>query len=237
MAIIESFLFDTLRFFYGMVQDYGVAIVLLTVVIRIALLPLTLKQSKAMYELQRIQPKIKELQERYKNDKQKLQEETLKFYQEHKVNPFGGCLPLLLQMPILFALYHVLGGTAEKPGLFLKHIASLSAEQAAAAKRFWLILPDLTKTPQGVFSTDGLVAALPYLILVVLFGLSVYLPQLMQPGEKQQRQIGLYMSVMMLFFGWSVPAGVLVYWVTSSALQIMQQYVTMRVYARAEGVS
>ncbi|MHB1340678.1 MAG: YidC/Oxa1 family membrane protein insertase [Coriobacteriia bacterium] len=232
---IEGILFDVLKYFYGWVNDYGLAIIMLTIVIRIALLPLTLKQSKSMYELQRIQPKIKELQAKYKNDKEKLQAETLKFYQENKVNPFGGCLPLIIQMPVFIALFRVLGGTAEKPGMFLQHIAAMGAEQAEAARRFWIILPDLTKTPQAIFSVDGIWAALPYAILVVLFGLSIYIPQLMQPGEKQQKQIALYMSVVMLVFGWTAPAGVLVYWVTSSLLQIGQQFVTNKIYARNEG--
>ena len=78
-------------------------------------MPLTVKQTKSMYEMQRIQPKIKELQKKYKDDKPKLQEETMKFYQENKVNPFGGCLPLILQMPIFIALFQVLAG--KKPGL------------------------------------------------------------------------------------------------------------------------
>lgn len=235
LEFIEGILFSVLKYFYGWVNDYGVAIIMLTVLIRIALLPLTLKQSKSMYELQRIQPKIKELQEKYKNNKEKLQEETLKFYQENKVNPFGGCLPMFIQMPVFIALFRVLGGTKGKPGLFLQHIAAMGAVQAEAARRFWIILPDLTKTPQAVFASDGFLAVLPYAILVVMFGLSMYIPTLMQPGEKQQRQMMLYMSVVMLVFGWSAPAGVLVYWVTSSLLQIGQQYVTNKIYARNEG--
>lgn len=234
MQALENALFWILNYFYGWVHDYGFAIVLLTVAVRIVMLPLTIKQVKSMHELQRIQPKLKELQEKYKNNKEKLQEETMKFYQEHKVNPFGGCLPTLLQFPVLIALYRTLGGTPEKPGLFLKHIASLGAAEAEAAKRFWIILPDLTKTPKVVFGEAGLVSALPYILLVVLFGLSVYLPQVTQSKDRQQRMIGLYMSVMMLFFGWSVPAGVLVYWVTSSALQLAQQYAVTRTTTEKE---
>ena len=90
------------------------AIIALTVLFRLALMPLTIKQTKSMYEMQRIQPKIKELQKKYKDDKQKLQEETLKFYQDNKVNPFGGCLPMILQMPVFIALFQVLGGTEKK---------------------------------------------------------------------------------------------------------------------------
>jgi YidC/Oxa1 family membrane protein insertase len=204
-------------------------------VIRILLLPLTVKQTKSMYELQRIQPKIKALQDKYKNDKEKLQEETLKFYQENKVNPFGGCLPLLLQMPIFFALFRMLGTTGDNPGLFPEYIASLSSAAAQAASRFWVVLPDITKSAGQVYAADGLMSALPYVIFVVLFGLSTLIPQLMQPGaQAQQRQMGILMGGMMLFFGWSVSAGVVLYWVTQGLLGVLQQIIQTRIYKAQE---
>jgi YidC/Oxa1 family membrane protein insertase len=204
------------------VGDWGVAIIVLTVLVRLALMPLTIKQTRSMYELQRIQPKIKELQKKYADDKEKLQEETLKFYQENKVNPFGGCMPMLLQMPLLFALYQVLGGTEGHPGLLMEHLAD-----SGEVGRLFFLIPDIAKTPGMVFRTDGLVATLPYLILVLLFGLSVWLPQALMPGEKQQKMIGAYMGVMMLFFGWSAPAGVLLYWDISSVWGVAQQQLMM----------
>ncbi|MDZ4167500.1 MAG: YidC/Oxa1 family membrane protein insertase [Coriobacteriia bacterium] len=232
---IEKLLFDVLQILHSVVGDYGLAIIALTVVVRIMLLPLTVKQTKSMYELQRIQPKIKELQEKYKKDKEKLQEETLKFYQENKVNPFGGCLPLLLQMPIFFALFRMLGTTGTKPGLFPNYIASLPDAAAEAASRFWIVLPDITMSAGQVYSGDGLVAALPYLIFVVLFGLSTVVPQLMQPGaQNQQKQMAILMGGMMLFFGWSVSAGVVLYWVTQGLLGLLQQVIQTRIYKAQE---
>jgi YidC/Oxa1 family membrane protein insertase len=217
------------------VGDYGFAIITLTVLIRVLLLPLTIKQTKSMYELQRIQPKIKALQDKYKNDKEKLQEETLKFYTENKVNPFGGCLPLLLQMPIFFALFRMLGTTGNKPGLFPQYIASLSTQAAEQASRFWVILPDITKSASQMFSASGLLAALPYIVFVVLFGLSTLLPQLMQPGaQAQQKEMAFLMGGMMLFFGWSVSGGVVLYWVTQGLLGVAQQQVQMRLYKAQE---
>jgi len=233
---IKEGLFWVLQALYGVVGDYGVAIIGLTILIRIALLPLTIKQTKSMYELQRIQPKIKALQEKYKNDKEKLQEETLKFYQENKVNPFGGCLPLLLQMPIFFALFQMLGTTGNKPGLFPQYIAGLSDAAAEQASRFWVILPDITKSASQMFESAGIAQALPYIVFVVLFGLSTLLPQLMQPGaQAQQKQMAYIMGGMMLFFGWSVSGGVLLYWVTQGLLGIIQQQVQMRLYKAQEG--
>lgn len=200
--------------------DWGLAIVVLTVLVRLALMPLTVKQTRSMYELQRIQPKIKELQKKYADDKEKLQEETLKFYQENKVNPFGGCLPMLLQMPLLFALYQVLGGTEGQPGLLMKYLTG-----KGEIGKFFFMIPDIARTPSMVFREDGIVAVIPYAILVVLFGLSVWLPQALMPGERQQKMIGAYMGAMMLFFGWGAPAGVLLYWDISSIWGVAQQQI------------
>jgi YidC/Oxa1 family membrane protein insertase len=170
-----------------------------------------------MYELQRIQPKIKELQVKYKDDKEKLQEETLKFYSEHKVNPFGGCLPLILQMPIFFALFQVLRTMIPAEASFLG------------------IIPNLSLMPKQVYATAaatggpmaGILAALPYIILVLLFAVSIWLPQALMPGDKQQKMIGAYMAIVMLWFGWSSPAGVLLYWDVSSIWGVAQQQLTM----------
>ncbi|MEW6188993.1 MAG: YidC/Oxa1 family membrane protein insertase [Actinomycetota bacterium] len=110
---IEKILFEALKFFYGYVHSYGLAIILLTVAVKVTLLPLTIKQIKSAQELQRLQPKLKKIQEKYKHDKEKLQKELMKFYSEHKVNPLSGCLPLLLQLPIFIALFRMLSVNKE----------------------------------------------------------------------------------------------------------------------------
>ena len=239
---IKTLLFQGLQSLYGVTGDWGWAIILLTIGLRLAMVPLTVKQTKSMYEMQRIQPKIKQLQAKYKNDKEKLQEETLKFYSENKVNPFGGCLPILLQMPIFLALFQVLGNTSKTPSPTWNlpaYLGTLSGAELTAAKEFSLfgltILPNITLTPQAVFAADGVLPALAYITLVVLFGLSIWLPQALMPGEKQQKQTGMIMAVMMLWFGWISPAGVLLYWVTSSIIGLIQQQITLKMYARKEG--
>ncbi len=232
VALWESFkhvIFLFLQQIELYVGDWGLAIIVLTVLVRLALMPLTVKQTRSMYELQRIQPKIKEIQKKYANDKEKQQEETLKFYQENKVNPFGGCLPMLLQMPLLFALYAVLGGIESKPGLLMRYLS-----ESGEIGRFYFLIPDIAKTPSMVFKADGVIAALPYAILVILFGLSVWLPQALMPGERQQKMIGAYMGVMMLFFGWGAPAGVLLYWDVSSIWGVAQQQIMMAGLKRHE---
>lgn len=224
---------DALNSLYGFTGDYGFAIILFTIGMRVVLMPLTLKQTKSMYELQRIQPKIKELQEKHKNDKERLQTETMKFYEENKVNPFGGCLPLLLQMPILIALFNVLSNTAKNlsPAWNLPTYLEM---HPAASKAFWVILPDITWSPKHVWTDVGRVDSIAYIILALLFGLSVWLPQQLAPGEKQQKSMAAWMGLMMVYFGWVSPAGVLIYWVTSSAWQLGQQSVTTRLMKRRE---
>lgn len=235
---LKEYIFLVLQYLYAGVNDYGFAIILLTVAFRVLMTPLMWKQTKSMIELQKVQPKIKALQDKYKNNKEKQQEELMKFYSENKVNPFGGCLPLLLQMPLLFALYGVLGGTAAAPGNLLKHLAT----NPGISKAFWLILPDITKTPQDMYAAAasggffaGVLAALPYLIFVILFALSTWLPQYLMTKDPTQRRTASYMSIMMLWFGFVSPAGVLIYWVTSSAWQVGQQVLTQRMLAAKEG--
>jgi YidC/Oxa1 family membrane protein insertase len=255
-------IFELLQFFYGWVHDYGFAIILLTIAFRVLLIPLTWKQTKSMYELQEIQPKIKALQDKYKNNKEKQQEELMKFYQENKVNPFGGCLPLLLQMPLFIALFQVLRTN------LINHIATLPVAAQAAARHFWVILPDITLTPSQVYSiastpathtagvstsvasavatssvipgaggvVSGVIAILPYLVFVVLFGISVWLPQYLMTKDPMQRRTGAFMAVAMLWFGFVSPAGVILYWVTSSAWQVGQQIITKRMMERSKGV-
>jgi YidC/Oxa1 family membrane protein insertase len=226
-------LMTALQFLYQIIGDYGWAIVLLTVAIRILMIPLTAKQTRSMHEMQRVQPKIKEIQKKHKDDKQKQQEEMMKFYQDNKVNPFGGCLPLLIQMPIFIALFTVLRNN------FKEFVDALPVAEQAGAKAWtllgWNILPDLTASPQMIFSDSGIVAVIPYAVFVVMFGLSAWLPQKMLSKDPQQNRMGMYMSVMLLYFGWISPAGVLVYWVTSSVWQMGQQAILLKVISRDEG--
>src|SRR4051795_8493385 len=104
-----------LAFFYGLIPSYGIAIVLLTVAIMLLLTPLTVKSTRSMLAMQRLQPEIKRLQQQHKNDRQALNEAMMAFYKEHNVNPVGGCLPMLLQMPVFFALYEAIRGLTHNP--------------------------------------------------------------------------------------------------------------------------
>jgi len=218
----KELIFQALLYLRGFTGNWGMAIILLTIAIRLVLLPLTWKQTKSMVEMQRVQPHLKALQEKYKDDKEKLQEETLKFYSENKVNPFGGCLPLLLQFPILIALYQVLGGTPGKPGIMMKYLS-----ERGEVGSFYQIIPNISLTPQQVWNSHNYLMFVPYILLVLLFAVSIWLPQALMPGDKQQKMIGGYMAILMLYFGWVSPAGVLLYWDVSSIFGIAQQQLTM----------
>ena len=160
-----------LAFFYRFIPSIGIAIILLTVVLRLLVWPLTAKQAKSMLAMQRAQPEIKRLQAKYKDDRQKLNEEMMKFYKENEINPFGGCLPLLLQMPIFIGLFRLLNNIPKhipKTGAFSSMYSAICDAKGAAclAKTPVYKLPFF---PNGMFDLhlsagkghDSLIAALP----------------------------------------------------------------------------
>ena len=151
---IVTILFQILKLIQGFAVDWGLSIIILVVIIRLILTPLMLKSSRSTARMQVLQPKLMELQERYADDPQRQAEEMQKFYAENKFNPFGSCLPLLIQMPILFALFTLLNNL---PQYF-------SGENFS----FYGILPDLQATPSGTLS-QGMDVAAPYLIALILF--------------------------------------------------------------------
>jgi YidC/Oxa1 family membrane protein insertase len=255
---VLSFLYDTVAF-----HNYGVAIILLTLLIRIALLPLTIKQTRSMAEMQQIQPLIKELQKKYKGDRQKLNEELMKVYKEHKVNPLGGCLPLLMQLPFFFALYAVTRGDPNKVKLgpfraayngavnpAVAHLpigSALALAINADTARFLGMNLSCTPSTAGRNTAAGTVeivkgfgadcgsswvAAIPFFVLVAgMVATTWYQQRQMQKmsGQvnPQMQMMGRIMPVFLGFISLSIPAGVLLYWVTTNLWQIGQQRVMM----------
>jgi YidC/Oxa1 family membrane protein insertase len=185
------------------VPSYGLAIILLTVIVRVLLYPLSYKQMHSMLALQRLQPKMRELQEKYRKDPQKLQQKMMELYQEHGVNPLGGCLPMLIQLPILIALYSA-----------LLHFPYAVAEHA----RF-LWVPSLSGKD-------------PYFLLPILAGATTYWQMRVTPQasgqEQMQRMMTLAMPVLFLWISSTLPAGLALYWVTFNVLSVGQQYLINR---------
>lgn len=244
-TLLEGF-GQVLDFLFRIVGDYGVAIILLTILIRVLLLPLTIKQTRSMAQMQQIQPLIKEIQKKHKGDRQKMNEELMKVYKEHKVNPLGGCLPLLMQLPFFFALYAVLIGDPAKAverfgegaAKAVAHLPSITeglgrAIQSGTAD--FLGFMDLSCTPSTAgrsCGTLGWVGAVPYFVLVALMvGTTWYQQKQMQrmSGQvnPQMVMMGRIMPIFLGFISLSIPAGVLLYWVTTNLWQVGQQRVMM----------
>lgn len=225
---IVNILFVVLQFIQQFAVDWGLSIIILVLIVRIILTPLLLKSTKATARMQVLQPKMMEIQEKYADDPQRQAEELQKFYSENKFNPFGGCLPLLIQMPILLALFTLL---RDLPKYFPDHEGVFS---------FFNILPDLTASPATSLA-EGFAAGLPYLIALILFSVLTLIPQLMQSrnqtGAQAQsmRMMSVVMTLMMLFVGWGLPAGVLLYYDVSTLWQVVQQlFVTQKVIEKAK---
>ena len=216
MSIISNLLGHILRIIFEFVNNYGLSIVVFTLFVRLLLVPLMVKQIKSQKAMQDIQPKIKEIQEKYKNKPEKQQEELMKIYQEAKINPLAGCLPLLIQMPILFGLFAVLR-EPWKFGLFSSQDAFLAADTS------FLWLKSLTAA--GGFTLQGL-------SMGILSGGSAYIMQkVMTPGDQDQAQtmktMTYVMAAMSFYWGMTFPAGLAVYWTVSNIFSIAQYYLVM----------
>jgi YidC/Oxa1 family membrane protein insertase len=220
-----------LSFFYSIVPNAGFAIIMLTVVVRLILFPLTAKQAKSMIAMQRAQPEIKKLQAKYKNDKQKLNEEMMKFYKENSINPLGGCLPLLAQTPVFIALYQTLRNIQH----FIPQGSAMYADICSGANCKVVNLDFFGMNLQTAAgqAPKGFGNALPYYVLVGLVVISAFLQQRQMMRNQtqvntQMQVIGKVMPVIFGFISINIPAGVVLYFLTSNIWQIGQQEVVYR---------
>lgn len=212
--IFEKPILWLLRTLNGLAGNFGVAIILLTVIIRGLMFPIAQKQFASMAAMKAIQPKMKQIQERFKDDKQRQQQEMMKLYKDEKVNPLAGCLPLLIQIPIFFALYKVLVLAIEmRHEPFFGWIKDLSVPDPAHILNLFGLLP---------YDVPGFLAIGP---LAVLLGITMWLtfrlnPTAMDPVQKQMFAI---MPWILMFVMAPFAAGLLLYWVTSNILTVAQQ--------------
>ncbi|MCL1879879.1 MAG: YidC/Oxa1 family membrane protein insertase [Actinomycetia bacterium] len=220
--IFKNWIFSVIDWLYAFCGDWGMAIILITIIFRILIFPITARQIKSSLIMQKLQPRIKEIQAKYASDKTRQQEEMMKVYKEAKFNPLSGCLPMILQMPIFIALYQVL--------LELEILITNSNHDASALPAtFYGIVSNLSNSCGTMFSVtpDGALVSLPYLVLVLIFGCSMLLPMLINKTRDRNTILMTgVMTVVMLFIGWGAPAGVLLYWDTSSLIGVGQQFVT-----------
>lgn len=191
-------LFWVLKFFYSFLGNYGWAIILLTIVTRIPFIPLVNKGQQSMKKLQVIQPKMAAIKEKYKKDPKKMQQEMSGLYKKHKVNPIGGCLPMLLQIPVFFALYKVL-----------------------------IVAIELRGAPFILWLTDLSVKD-PYYILPIVMGITMAVQQKMTPStmDPKQAKIMMLMPVFLTFIFLNFAAGLVLYWLINNILGIIQQFYT-----------
>ncbi len=197
---------------WGLSEDWtwGFAIIGLTIIVRLILFPLTWKQYSNAQALQAMQPRVKELQRKHKDDRNKLQAETMKLYQEHRVNPFASCLPLLLQLPVFIALYYAIRGT--------DYLDPTTTKALADAGFLWI--KSVAAGGAGLGQPD------PTHVLLVLYVVTQLIStelMLATQSDKMQKWLMRLMPIMFVFFLWSFPAGLFVYWVTTNLWTIGQQ--------------
>jgi YidC/Oxa1 family membrane protein insertase len=199
-SIIAQPLMIALKFFHGYLGNWGFAIILLTVCIKALFWPLTQKSYSSMKAMQKLQPKMAKLREKYANDKQRLNTEMMTLYKENRVNPFGGCLPILIQIPVFFALYQVLLRSIElRHAPFMWWITDLSAKD-------------------------------PYYVTPLIMGVTMFLQQKMTPTtmDPMQARLMMMMPVVFTFLFLNFPSGLVIYWLVNNVLTIAQQYLINR---------
>ena len=208
---LVDFVVHILNAIYGVVGNYGIAIIIVTVLMRIIIFPLTLKQEKSMKKMRELQPELEKIKEKYKDNPQEYQQKTAELYRESGVNPLGGCLPLLIQMPVFVALYWAFSGNAIP----------------ADAKFLWFTL----KQPDRLF----MIGNFAFNLLPILNVGVTYIQQKIMTSatsgqeSSQQMQTMLYMMpLMMLFIFYNMPSGVTLYYLVSGALSLVQQYFILK---------
>lgn len=224
MSIINNLLGSVLRVIFEAVQSYGLSIILFTILVKLLLLPLTIKQTKSTKAMQDIQPKVQEIQLKYKDKPEKQSQELMNLYKEANINPMAGCLPLFIQMPILIGLFSVL----REPwvyGIFESQAAYQSADTS------FLFLSNLTQAGNMSDILTGRIMV-ENLVLAILSACSSYVMQIvMMPPDPQQQQtmktMTYIMTAMSFVWGYTFPAGLALYWVVSNIFSIAQYYLVM----------
>ncbi len=222
---IQSAIEYVVIFLYNNVAaNYGIVIILLTIIVRLVLTPLTISQTKSMAKMQKLQPAIQELQKKYKDDKQKLQQETMDFYKQNNVNPLAGCLPLLLQLPVFFALFQAL----RTPSAIITNVLGqpfIPAYMFGHIKNILMNIPN----PKYDFLWLNLNIRDPFFILAILMVATMFISTKMTTTDPKQKMITYLMPVVFGVISWNMPSGILVYWVTTNLWSIGQQWIVNKI--------
>ncbi len=233
--MIATIFGELLGFIYSFVKDYAWSIILFTLFVKLMLLPLSIAQINSTKNMSKIQPEIKKLQEKYKNDKETLNVKTMELYKEHKINPVAGCLPLLIQLPIIFGLFKTLREPLEY--VFLNNQAV--ASEALSKGFLWikdLGAPDFLGPLIGV--NTGLIATLPGILPIVAAVTTWIQMQMTNTSSTQDNQtmktMAYTMPVMILLMGRTLASGLMLYWIVGNLFQIGQQYVQTHLSLKGE---
>jgi YidC/Oxa1 family membrane protein insertase len=205
-SLLSMFIFNMMRYVYKVVGNWGWAIVIITVFIRLLFYRLSVKSYRSMAGMKKLQPKIQQLKERFGSDRQSMSRAMIELYRKEKINPLGGCLPILVQIPVFFALYWVL-------------IESVELRQAPFV--FWI---------------RDLSAKDPYYILPILMGLSMFIQQKLSPQapDPTQAKVMMFLPVLMTVLFLNFPAGLVLYWVVNNGLSILQQWYVTKKFERGD---
>ncbi len=237
-----------IAFFYSLVPDYSFALAMVAVVVMLLITPLTLKSTKGMLEMQRLQPEMKKMQQQFKGDRQKLNEAMMKLYQEHKVNPLASCLPLLAQMPIFIIMFRAISGlTSRKDGgpfepKYLDKTSDIYQSLVGESEMLSFGI-DLAKTPLRAIQED-FVSGLVYALLVVLLA-GIYLVQQRMIASRtisptmsaNQAKLMQYLPVAFAVFQIWLPTALVVYYMMQALIRIVQQqYITQRFYKKDDSL-
>ncbi len=217
-------LFYLMNYFYNLLGNFGLAILALTVVIKLAFFPLANKSYRAMAKMRNLQPEMVKLRERFGEDRQRLNQEMMELYKREKVNPMAGCLPVLIQIPVFFALYKVLFVTIEmRQAPFYGWVRDLSAPDPTS------ILNGFGLLPWGIPDL-GILAFFSIGVWPLLMGLTMFLQTKLnpQPADPLQAKIFTWMPIFFMFLLAQFPAGLVIYWTWNNVLSIIQQYVIMK---------
>lgn len=227
-------IFLLIEFFYGILGNFGLAILALTLTVRLVMFPLANKSYESMSKMRTLAPKMEEIKKKHPDEPQKQQQELMALYQKEKINPLAGCLPLLLQIPVFYAVYKMLSVTIEmRHQPFFGWLQDLSAPDPTNILNLFGLIPwDPGSTPLiGGFLASGTTGGftLGLSVLAIIYGLTMWLQMAMSPPapDPMQRKIFMFMPIVFTFIMAGFPAGLLIYWAWSNVLTIFQQYIIM----------
>lgn len=273
MNLLYDLVANILAAFYAFIPNYAIAIVLLTVLVMAITTPLTLKSTRSMMVMQKLQPEMKKIQARYKDDRQKQNEELLKFYKENNINPLGGCIPLIVQMPVFFFLYQILRGLTRRVSdvgfsvgfnsgqtaigtnittapqwftpfdpAYLDHSSKLyqSLQGSTSMTAFGM---DLSLSLSETYSTKGVLASIPYVLLIAIVAFTSFYQQRQIQGRNpnatinpQQQTLMKIMPVILPVISISLPAGLVLYFAVSNLWRVgLQAFISRSIYGIKRG--